>query len=81
MERYINLLMGLASGLVLMILNNNIVRSSLTSVFQFFDPTFRNPLIIFLHEWSLRLIIILSLIGIIITITCSFLIIRKILKK
>jgi len=81
MEKYINLIMGLVSGSALMLLNNDIVHNSLSTFIRFFDPMLENHVMIFILVWSSRLIIILSLIGIIITITCSFLIIRKVFKK
>lgn len=80
MKKYINSIMGLVSGLTLMILNNDIVHSSLGSVITLFDPTNLNKVTIFLLAWTSRLIVVLSFIGTIITITCSFLIIKKIVK-
>ncbi|MDU4936035.1 MAG: hypothetical protein E6X43_12065 [Peptostreptococcaceae bacterium] len=78
MKEYINLLMGLIAGLSLTFLNNSIVHESLNNIFTLFDPT--NFDYIFISGFILRIIIILSGIGVFITITYSCLILRKSLK-
>ena len=78
MKEYINLLMGLIAGLSLTFLNNSIVHESLNNIFTLFDPT--NFDYIFISGFILRIIIILSDIGVFITITYSCLILRKSLK-
>ena len=79
MKEYLNLIMGLVAGLALTLLNNNIVHSSLNSIFTLFDPT--NTDFIFILSWISRFIIMISFVGIFITIAYSFLILKKALKK
>lgn len=79
MKEYLNLVMGLVAGLALTFLNNNIVHDSLNSIFTLFDPT--NLDFIFISSWISRFIIIISFMGIFITIVYSFLILKKTLKK
>ena len=81
MQKYGDLIMGLISGVVLMLLNNNMVHNTLGSIFTLFDPTNINRVTIFLLSWSSRLIILLSFIGIFITIIYSILILKRILMK
>lgn len=75
MKEYLNLVMGLVAGLALTFLNNNIVHDSLNSIFTLFDPT--NLDFIFISSWISRFIIIISFMGIFITIVYSFLILKK----
>lgn len=77
MEKHIKLVMGLVSGLGLMILNSELARSSIASFMQIFDPTLDNPVMSFILTNSLRVVNILSFLGVIIIIACSFLIIKK----
>lgn len=79
MKEYTDLIMGLVAGLALTFLNNNIVHDSLNSIFTLFDPT--NFDFMFISGWISRFIIMMSFIGIFITITYSFLILKKTLKK
>lgn len=79
MKEYLNLIMGLVAGLALTLLNNNIVRSSLNSIFTLFDPT--NTDFIFISSWVSRFIVMISFVGIFITIVYSFLILKKVLKE
>ena len=78
MKEYINLLMGLIAGLSLTFLNNSIVHESLNNIFTLFDPT--NFDYIFISGFILRIIIILSGIGVFITITLFVFNIKKIPK-
>lgn len=68
MQRYSNLIMGLVCGIVLTFLNNQIVHNSLIDIFSLFNPATNSKMSLFLVQWSSRLIIFLSFIGIIITI-------------
>ena len=68
MQRYSNLIMGLVCGIVLTLLNNEIVHNSLINIFSLFNPITNSKVSLFLVQWSSRLIIFLSFIGIIITI-------------
>ena len=80
MKEYLNSIMGLVAGLALTLLNNNnIVHSSLNSIFTLFDPT--NTDFIFILSWISRFIVMISFVGIFITIAYSFLILKKALKK
>lgn len=81
MKEYNNLIMGLISGLALMILDNKIARTSITLIITLFNPANTSPFIGFLHTWSLRLITLLSFLGVIIVIMCSLFIIFKVYKK
>lgn len=81
MQKYSDLIMGLISGIVLMFLNNNIVSTTLISIFTLFNPINSNKISIFLFTWSLRIITLLSFIGILITLTYTFLILKKLLIK
>ncbi|AIY82127.1 hypothetical protein ACTFIN_14855 [Clostridium cagae] len=81
MQKYSDLIIGLVCGIVLTLLNNDIVHRSLGSIFTLFDPNNLNTITIFLIFWSSRLIIILSFIGILITIICSILLIIKAIKN
>lgn len=81
MKEYDNLIMGLISGLALMILDNKIARTSVTLVITLFNPANTNRLLGLLHTWSLRLITLLSFIGVIIIIICSLMIIFRIYTK
>ena len=79
MKEYIDLTMGLIAGLALTFLNNSIVHDSLNCIFTLFDPT--NIDFVFISGWVSRFIIMISFIGIFITIAYSFLILKKTLKK
>ena len=79
MDKYIDLTMGLVVGLALTFLNNNIVHDSVNCIFTLFDPA--NLDFIFISGWISRFIIMISFIGIFITIYYSFLILRKLLGK
>ena len=79
MKEYIDLIMGLVAGLALTFLNNNIVHDSLNCILTLFDPT--NLDFMFISGWASRIIIMISFIGIFITIYYSFLILKKTLKK
>lgn len=81
MQKYIDLLMGLVSGLVLILLNNNIVHTSINRVLTLFDPTNLNSFNLFLMGKIGQLIILLSFIGIFITITYTILILRRVVLK
>lgn len=79
MKEYIDLVMGLVAGLALTFLNNSIVHDSLNCIFTLFDPT--NLDFIFISCWVSRIIIMISFMGIFITITYAFLILKKALKN
>jgi len=79
MQKYLNLLMGLVSGLVLMFLNNEIVRKSIITIGMQFDPV--SPISIFIIDWLSRIVILLSFIGIFITIIYAILILKRALKN
>ena len=79
MKEYIDLIMGLVAGLALIFLNNYIVHDSLSYIFTLLDPT--NFKFLFIGRWISTFIYMISLIGIFITVTYSFLILRKSLKK
>ncbi|VDG72156.1 Uncharacterised protein [Clostridium carnis] len=81
MEKYTDLIMGLISGIVLMFLNNDIVNDSVGSILTLFNPINTNKVTLFLVCWGARIITIISFIGVIITITSSFLILKKIIIK
>ncbi|WP_252244868.1 hypothetical protein [Clostridium sp. VAP33] len=81
MQKYSDLIMGLICGIILTLLNNDIVHGSLGSIFTLFDPTNLSSISMLLISWSSRLIIILSFIGIFITIICSILLIIKAIKN
>ncbi len=78
MQKYSDLIMGLICGIILTLLNNDIVHGSLGSIFTIFNPTNLSSISMFLISWSSRLIIILSFIGIFITIIYSILILIKV---
>lgn len=80
MQKYSDLIMGLICGIILTLLNNDIVHGSLGSIFTIFNPTNLSSISMFLIFWSSRLIIILSFIGIFITIIYSILILIKVIK-
>ncbi|KAI3346208.1 hypothetical protein [Clostridium botulinum] len=80
MQKYSDLIMGLICGIILTLLNNDIVHGSLGSIFTIFNPTNLSSISMFLISWSSRLIIILSFIGIFITIIYSILILIKVIK-
>ena len=44
MQKYIDLIMGLICGIVLTLLNNNLVHESLGSIFTLFDPNNLNTI-------------------------------------
>lgn len=81
MQKYSDLIMGLICGIILTLLNNDIVHGSLGSIFTIFNPTNLSSISMFLISWSSRLIIILSFIGIFITIIYSILILIKVIKN
>ncbi len=81
MQRYSNLIMGLVSGIVLTFLNNEIVHNSLINIFSLFNPITNSKLSLFFVQWSSRLIIFLSFIGIIITIIYLILILKVVLMN
>lgn len=80
MQKYSDLIMGLICGIILTLLNNDIVHGSFGSIFTIFNPTNLSSISMFLISWSSRLIIILSFIGIFITIIYSILILIKVIK-
>ncbi|MBW6411646.1 hypothetical protein [Clostridium weizhouense] len=81
MHKYIDLIMGLICGIVLTLLNNNLVHESLGSIFTLFDPNNLNTISIFLLSWSSRIITIISFLGVFITIIYSILILEKVIKS
>ncbi|AOR22248.1 hypothetical protein [Clostridium taeniosporum] len=81
MQKYTDLIMGLVCGIVLTLLNSNLVHEILGSIFTLFDPTNLNTISIFLLSWSSRIITILSFLGVFITITYSILILKKVVKN
>lgn len=81
MQKYSNLIMGLMCGIVLTFLNNEIVHNSLINIFSLFNPASNSKVSLFLVQWSSRLIIFLSFIGIIITLTYLLQILIVVLKN
>lgn len=79
MKEYIDLIVGLVAGLALTFLNNNGVHDSINYVFTLFDP--KNFKFLFIGRWISMVIYIISFIGIFVTVTYSFLILKKSLKK
>lgn len=79
MKEYIDLVMGLIAGLALTFLNNSAVHDSISYVFTLLDPT--DFKFLFISRWISTFTIIISFIGIFITMGYSFLILRKTLKK
>lgn len=81
MQKYLDLIMGLISGIALTFLNNDIVHESIISIFTIFNQVNDSKISLFLVVWSSRLIIFLSFIGIIITIAYSLVILKAILIR
>jgi hypothetical protein len=81
MQKYLDLIIGLISGIALTFLNNDIVHESIISIFTIFNQVNDSKISLFLVVWSSRLIIFLSFIGIIITITYSLVILKAILIR
>lgn len=81
MKKYEELIMGLISGVALMFLNNDIVFNTVQCTIGLFMSINTNKIALFLVEWGSRIITIISFIGVIITITSSFLILKKIITK
>lgn len=79
MQKYLDLILGLISGIVLIFLNNELVHETIISIFTLFNPATDSKVSLFLVQWSSRFIIFLSFIGIIITITYLLLILKTIL--
>ena len=79
MKEHIDLIMGLVVGLALTFLNNDAVHDSISYVFTLFDP--KNFKFLFIGSWMSTVIYIISFIGIFVTVTYAFLILRKSLKK
>ena len=79
LKEYIDLIMGLVAGLALTFLNNNAVHDSLSYIFTLFDPT--NFKFLSMASWISTFIYMIFFIGIFVTVTYSFLILRKSLKK
>lgn len=81
MQKYSNLIMGLICGIVLTSLNNQTVLGSINSIFTLFNTGINNKVSLFLLQWSSRLIIFLSFIGIFITITYLIRILKVVLMN
>lgn len=81
MQKYLDLLMGLVSGLVLMFLNNEIVLTSINKIATLFNPKNTSSISIFIMSWLSRTVILLSFIGIFVTIIYAILILKRVLKK
>lgn len=81
MQKYVDLLMGLVSGLALMLLNNNILRTSLNSMINLFNPLNLSKVEMFLLKWIYKTITMLSFIGMLVTIICAILILKKVIMK
>jgi hypothetical protein len=81
MQKYLNLLMGLVSGLALMLLNNKLALGSIDKICTLFDPTNISSIFIFLAEWLSRIVIFLSFIGNFITVVFAILILKRVLTK
>lgn len=81
MQKYLDLLMGLVSGLVLMFLNNEIVLTSINKIATLFNPINTSSISIFIMSWLSRTVILLSFIGIFVTIIYAILILKRVLKK
>ena len=81
MQKYLDLIMGLISGIALTFLNNDIVHESITSIFTIFNPVNDSKISLFLLVWASKLIVFLSFIGIIITIAYSLGILKAILIR
>ena len=85
MDRYLKPLMGLISGIALMMLNNtSLVNSMERFVMRVFPKETSNALVGFcmqgfVYTWDL--IMLLSIIGVFITIIYSFIILRIVIKK
>lgn len=79
MRKYSELILGLISGIVLTFLNNELIHETIVSIFTLFNPVTDSKISLFLVKWSSRFIILLSFIGIIITITYLLLILKNIL--
>lgn len=81
MKEYEKLIMGLISGFSLMLLNNEIVLGSINIVLRGFDISNINTFTNFSTSTLSRIVIMLSFIGIFITIISSMLILKKVIKK
>lgn len=79
MRKYSELILGLISGIVLTFLNNELIHETIVSIFTLFNSVTDSKISLFLVKWSSRFIILLSFIGIIITITYLLLILKNIL--
>lgn len=79
MQKYLELILGLICGIVLTLLNNELVNGTMISIFTLFNPVTDSKISLFLVQWSSRFIIFLSFIGIIVTITYLLLILKTIL--
>ena len=79
MQKYSELILGLICGIVLTLLNNELVNGTMISIFTLFNPVTDSKISLFLVQWSSRFIIFLSFIGIIVTITYLLLILKTIL--
>lgn len=81
MEKYRELVMGMISGIALIFLNSDLVSRTLTHMINFFVPQVSNRINITLCYYVSIIMIILSFMGICITITCSFLILKRIMNE
>ena len=79
MKEYIDSVMGLVAGMALIFLNNSSVHDSISYVFTLFDST--NFRFLFIARWISSFILMISFVGIFITIVYSLLILKKSLKK
>lgn len=81
MKDYFRLLMGLVSGLALIMLNTDMVLGAISKVSTFFDPTNLDTIFFKLGIWLTRGCIILSFMGIWIVIIFAILILKKVILK
>lgn len=81
MKEYVKLIMGLISGFSLMLLNNDIVFGTINIVLRGFNVNNINTFTNILTSIFSIIVIILSFIGIFITIISSILILKKVIRN
>lgn len=79
MKEYTKLLVGLITGLALIVLNSDASLGAISTISTLFDPTKINTIFFIIGTWLSRICVILSFVGVCIVIVFSFLIMKKLI--
>lgn len=81
MKDFINLIMGLISGFVLILLNTSIVKDTIGDISMILNPELNNSIVLNVETVIVRVIPFISFIGILIVLYFNILILKKVLSN